>query len=468
MIQLARRARVATVGYECEDIDPTADPTADLGDEIAALAAHLDAATHRLLTLLYEFDERNGWCNGFRTCAHWLSWRTGMDLGAAREKMRVARALHGLPVLSDAMRRGELSYSKARALTRIASPANEADLMELAMHGTAAHIERIVRSWRTIDRNEDFEREEERHERRTLSLIIDDDGSYVLRGRLDPEVGAVLERALEMAREELYGCSSGGHAAQERADAIGLLAELTLQRIDAGARADASVSIGTNGPATRSARVSGTRAERFQVVLHVDNVALQADGVVSTKPDAGMCELENGVRVSAETSRRLACDATRVIMVHGEHGKVLDVQRRTRTVPPALRRALDRRDHGCRFPGCGLRFCDAHHVQHWADGGVTALDNLVLLCRFHHRLLHEGGYTMAFDEDRNVVFRDPDWNHICDAPRAAPIFGDAVEQLRKHHEQVGLWIDGDTAPLWNGDGLDVHLAMVMLRPVDAA
>ncbi|MEO5509236.1 MAG: DUF222 domain-containing protein [Longimicrobiales bacterium] len=425
-----------------------------IGDEIAELAAQLDAATYRLLTLLYEFDKRNGWHTGFRTCAHWLSWRTGMDLGAAREKVRVARALHQLPALSDVMRRGVLSYSKARALTRIATPANESDLLELAMHGTAAHIERIVRAWRTINGNEEADHERQRHEQRELSLLIDADGSYVLRGRLDPEAGALLQRALEMAREELYGrhagrsvgrkvgLSAGGCTTQELADAMGLVAEIALQH---GVADEAGLD-DTNEPGSP---ISGKRAERFQIVVHVDH-------------DAGMCEIGNGVRVSAETSRRLACDATRVTMTHDRNGTVLDVGRRTRTVPPALRRALEHRDRGCRFPGCGLRFCDAHHVTHWAAGGATSLNNLVLLCRFHHRLLHEDGYTMSFDGQRNIVFRDPKGECICDAPVPKPVRGDAAQRLRDHHHGEGLEIDEDTAPLWKGDRLDLDLAMLML------
>jgi hypothetical protein len=137
--------------------------------------------------------------------------------------------------------------------------------------------------------------------------------------------------------------------------------------------------------------VSGTRAERYQVVLHVDSDTLAADG-----SGLGRSELEDGTRVSAETSRRLSCDASVVPIRHSVDGSVLDVGRRTRTIPPSLRRALEARDQGCRFPGCGLRFTDAHHVKHWADGGETALDNLVLLCSHHHRLVHEDGWSVEW------------------------------------------------------------------------
>src|SRR5688500_10877301 len=208
----------------------------ELGDDIAELAAHLHAATYRLLVMVAEFDRRGGWGGGFRSCAHWLSWRTRLNLGAAREKVRVARALEHLPQVSDAFRRGELSYAVVRAVTRIATPANESELLQLAQHGTASHVERVVRAWRRVDRLEEQWAERERHRSRYLHLYPDDDGMYVLRGRLSPEVGARLERALAAASEALYERSNREPSpkadatshTQREADAIGLLAEWAL------------------------------------------------------------------------------------------------------------------------------------------------------------------------------------------------------------------------------------------------
>ena len=162
----------------------TSVPFADLerlGDEIAELAAHIDAATYRLLVLIREFDQREGWGVGFKTCAHWLNWRTGIAMGPAREKVRVARALEHLPLLSERMRSGELSYSKARALTRVATPENEQELVDFAHAGTASHVERLVRAWRRVDRMEEESQERERHRTRSLSIFPDEDGMYVLR-----------------------------------------------------------------------------------------------------------------------------------------------------------------------------------------------------------------------------------------------------------------------------------------------
>ena len=412
--------------------------TEALGDEIAELAAHIHAATYRLLVLLAEFERRAGWGfgTGFRSCAHWLSWRTGIALGAAREKVRVARALPELPRISEAMRGGALSYSKVRALTRVATPANEGELLEFASHGTTAHVERLVRAWRQVDRNEAAELEAVRHEARSLSLYADDDGSWVLRGRLPPEVGAVLRKALDAAAEELRATAAATHAPspeppshpQRQADAIGLLAERALA-------SDEVVR----------------RAERYQVVVHVG-----AGGVLGGAP--------GDLHVSAETSRRLSCDATTVRMDHDERGAVLDVGRRTRTVPPALRRALEFRDGTCRFPGCGVRHTDAHHIRHWAEGGDTALSNLLLLCRFHHRAVHEGGVVVEARDDGGFVFKRPDGSSLRPAPRPPRLPADPAAAMldRNHSDGItpGPWTP---TPDWHGERLDVAWAIDVLR-----
>ena len=426
-----------------------------LGEEIAALAADLHAGTYRLLVRLGDFDQRDGWNSGFLSCAHWLRWRTGIAPGAAREQVRVARALPDLPGISQAMERGELSYSKVRALTRIATPANEEELLELARYATAAQVETVVRAWRRVDRVAEAEAERRRHEGRHLNVWVDDDGSYVIRGRLDPEVGALFERALEEASRALYeepepqvsvtGAATPGPerptAGQRRADALGLLAELAVGNREVGMEA-AAPAPGTNAAArapgvdesdasspprppastpvaesdrpervtTRARTRLVRRAPRVQVVVHVDAGALRENS------DSGQSVLAGGVRVPAGTSRRLACDASRVTMTHDLAGNVLDVGRRTRTVPTAIRRALEHRDQRCRFPGCTNRLTDAHHVRHWADGGPTRLDNLMLLCRRHHRAVHEEGYRVTPIVGGGFVFGYPDGRRLLEAP----------------------------------------------------
>src|SRR5436853_6564809 len=175
-----------------------------LGDEIAELSAHLDAATAQLLDLIREFDARDGWNTGFRSCAAWLSWRVGLDPGAARERVRVARALGSLPRLAHALARGELSYAKVRALTRVATPDTEERLLAVGKAGTAEHVERILRGWRRVDRLAEAKETARRHTSRALHVYQDEDGMVVIRGRLAPEVGAVLIQALTAAREALY------------------------------------------------------------------------------------------------------------------------------------------------------------------------------------------------------------------------------------------------------------------------
>ncbi|HUP51263.1 MAG TPA: DUF222 domain-containing protein [Longimicrobiales bacterium] len=379
-----------------------ADLLEELGDEIATLAAHIHAATHRLLVLIADFDRRGGWeLDGHRSCAHWLAFRTGIDLGAAREKVRTARVLVGLPETSASMARGELSFSQVRALSRVARPDNERELLELARGCTTAQLERMVRGWkRTNSRKDEAALERERQDSRTFSVFPDLDGMYVVRGKLPPEVGLLLMRAIEAASDQIYreqpveALETDKAAAHRRADALALLAERAMA---AGLSADAE------------APVSGTRAERYQVVLHVDAETLSADGgpTVHGGGCPGRSELDDGTRVSAETSRRVSCDAGLVRMRHGPDGQILDVGRRTRTIPPALRRALEARDRRCRFPGCGLRFTDGHHVRHWADGGETSLSNTLLLCRHHHTLVHEGGWRVEWWGEGRPAFYGP-------------------------------------------------------------
>src|SRR5947209_13765793 len=316
-------------------IEPILGSTSELehlGDEIAKLSAHLDAATGRLLDLIREFDARGGWGNGFRSCAHWLSWRVGLAPGAAREHVRVARALGTLPLLGQALARGELSYAKLRALTRVATPETEERLLAVGRAGTAEHVERIVRGWRRVDRQAEAREAALQHTSRALQVYPDSDGTVRIKGRLTAEVGVLFVQALAAAREALYQQRRASDAAtgpadvpeetptmeQQQADALALLAETALHHgIDPGAP-----------------------GERYQVVVHVDaEVLADADAL-------GQSVLEAGTRVSAETSQRLACDASRVVMRHDPAGRVTDVGARTRTITPALRLALQHRARG--------------------------------------------------------------------------------------------------------------------------
>ncbi len=450
--------------------------------EITTLSANINAATCRLLRLIAEFDEREGYAAwGMRSCAHWLNWQCGIALGAAREKVRVARSLAALPAVDAAFERGELSYSKVRAMTRIATPENEAELLMIARHGTAMHMEKLVRGYRRVARIAASEHAHRQYQERYLSYYHDDDGSLVLQARLPPETGAVVVNALKLAEEALKeeeqaaaGSASGqskkvsaemsaarngpeempvaknvsaetpvaGHAPAQareaeavrapgarRADALGLLAETCL----------------TQGIASLCA------AERHQLIVHVDVASLGGDG------EPRCCGVAQGPALAPETARRLGCDANLVRLLENSEGEPLSVGRKTRVVPAALKRALQSRDGGCRFPGCSAeRFTDAHHLHHWADGGETRLDNLVLLCRHHHRLVHEGGYAVRVNTDGSLAFTRPDGRLLAEEPVPSPSTTDIIHTNRA----AGLAITPETGiPLWQGEAMDYGLAI---------
>jgi 5-methylcytosine-specific restriction endonuclease McrA len=286
-----------------------------------------------------------------------------------------------------------------------------------------------------------------------MHVYQDEDGMVTVRGRLEPEVGALLIQALAAARETLYQrarvrdgavAGPGGVSAetptraQQQADGLALLAETALHhRLDPGAP-----------------------GERYQVVVHVDAP------VLADPEQPGQAVLEDGARVSAETSQRLACDASRVVMRHDETGRLLEVGARTRTISPALRRALLHRDRTCRFPGCDGRFTQGHHLRHWAHGGPTALSNLALLCRRHHRAVHEEGYHVARGPDGALRFRRPDGRPLPDVPPPAAVPEHPVEVLRACHDAQGLRLTARTArPSWLGERLDLGYAIDVLHPL---
>jgi len=418
----------------------------ELGEQIALLSAQRDATAYVELTRIREFDENEGWWtaySGFLSCADWLAWRTGLDRGAARQKVRVANALGRLPLISEEMRQGKVSYSKVRALTRIATPGNEEELLRFAKDGTAAHVERLVRAYRSVERRTKLEETEVRHATRYCHTSIDDDGMVVIKARLEPEAGAAFQLALEAAMEVLFERSEGDAAAEDpiehrRADALALVAEAAL-----------------NGGLD-----NGTRGDRYQVVVHVDEAALE----VGEQEAASV--LADGQYVSAETARRIACDAGKVVMTHAPDGSVTNVGRKTRTIPPAIRRALDHRDAGCRFPGCGLKFCDAHHIDHWADGGETKLDNLILLCRRHHRALHEGRFKVKRRPGGELRFFSPKGRPINDVPTAPAVSNDALSVLIERLLEDGIQIEPmDNLPTWDGRPIDLNTAVQNLLSI---
>jgi hypothetical protein len=334
------------------------------------------------LALVALFDRYEGARrSGFRSLADWLSWRCAIGRRAAREQVRVARRLADLPLVREAFTAGELSYSKVRALTRTAASQNEAALLDLARASTAVQLERAVASLRSAD-SADVAAANAAHERRGLNWWWNHDGTLNVIAQLGADEGAALVETVESGAEMLHPDLPRPGLSARRADA---LMEIVL---------------------------SG--APPAQVVLHVDAEALACTATSPGERAGEVCALEDGPAIPSETARRLGCDAEIIVARHHADGSV-DHGRRRRVVSPALRTALERRDRGCRFPGCTRRHgIHAHHIDHWAHGGATDRDNLVLLCRFHQRLVHEDGFTITRGDD--LVFHRPDGRRLALPP----------------------------------------------------
>ena len=367
-----------------------------LGTKISDLCSYIYAAEHRLLTLIREFDEQHGWeWLGFPTCAHWLNFKCGIDLNTARERVRVAHALGKLPKIDARFAEGALSYSKVRAITRIATESNEDYLLNIAKHGTAFHVEKLVSKYRRAERLMGAGVAKEKHDNRTLNYHYDSDGCLIIRGRFPAEQGALIVKALEMAMERQYGENVSAETSEETEPA-----PISARRADALAEVAETYM--------NSEPVPNSTADRYQVVVHV-----------SAETSMEGPHIEDGPQVSAETSRRIACDCSLLSINEGNNGEPLSIGRKTRSIPPAIRRALRIRDKGCRFPGCTHdRYVDGHHIRHWADGGETSLTNLVSLCRHHHHLVHEGGFACEKTATGVFLFKDqqqeplPDWSTL--------------------------------------------------------
>jgi len=391
-----------------------ATPDADLGRQsiddldaaICTLARSLNAETYRLLVLVRTFDDRMGWAKwSFRNCAEWLAWRCGLSLSAAREKVRTAQALRELPAISAAFADGRLSYSKVRALTRVVEWHDEDALLTHALQATAGQVEERCREIRNAN-PESVSLTRRAWERRALSLWRDAArGVMTIRVEVPLEEGELIAQALERAAAAGETAAGLEFAAKPHADEVG---ETTGNGWRAQ-QADALVAI-TKAYLNVEPSAEGSTADRYQVVVHVGAEALSGGSGRSDLP--------------IDTVKRLSCDGSLVTVHEDERGTPLDVGRKQRTVSTAQKRALWARDRHCSFPGCEhKRYVDAHHIRHWADGGATSLDNLTLLCSHHHRLLHEGGFTIRRDAQGEIYFQRPDG-------RVIPRFGYRLEDMR--------------------------------------
>ena len=418
-------------------------PTSDPIQQITTLAGHLNAANARFPAPIAKLDRRKGWAEwGVKSCTHWLNWKCGIGLGAARERVRVAHALGKLPRIAAAMAEGRISHFMAREMTRVATEANESHLLNIALCGTASHVEQTVRGYRRALDAEELSREAIQQRDQSPRFHTEPDGSLVIRGRVPAEIGELFQRALEMAEDSLpipknvpAGTFSDAEdlrrSRQRRIEALATLAESFL--------------------ATGPRDLSG--ADQQQIVVQVDAETLQHSC-------AGRCELEHGPAIAAETARRLACDASVVAIIENGDGKPLNVGRRTRIIPPAIRRALNSRDRGCRFPGCSFRrYVDGHHVKHWAHGGETCLANLVTLCRFHHRLVHEGQVVVQTLDDGAFRFIRPDGQSF---HSPTPIETGWTRLVADHDSRKTITAAETAVTQWTGAALDQGVAVAWL------
>ncbi|MBD3646024.1 MAG: DUF222 domain-containing protein, partial [Pseudomonadales bacterium] len=398
------------------------------------------------------------------------NWKCGIGHVEAREKVRTARALRDLPLIDEAFSRGEISYSKVRAMTRAATPENEQFLLQIAQYGTAEHVERLVRKYRRFRKlNEPFDEMDDWRKEKQCFWYEDDWGMFNIHLKLPPEDGAVVVKALEALVEQLkeekeperQDDVSGGDSEEQDGrddntkndsnDANNVSAE-TFLKVDPehweAKRADAMTLMAEHCLKNLSDNVKS--GGRFEILMHVNANPEHPDYKVSDGP---CCYLDDGYVLAPEVLRRLACDAAVTTVLEDDKGSVLNVGRRQRSVPPAIEKAVRVRDQGCcRFPGCcRTKWTQMHHIVHWSLGGETSLDNLVTLCRRHHRLLHDGEYRIHKDEGRDLVFINRN-NEIIKRSLYPQFPGvQRCDELERENRRRGLEIDADTAVTrWTG------------------
>ncbi|MEA2433156.1 MAG: hypothetical protein QOG54_613 [Actinomycetota bacterium] len=419
-------------------------PLEHIERELTELSAHIHAATCRFLVLIAEFDRRRGWAEwDCRSCAHWLSWKCGLSLTAAREHVRVAKALERLPLIRDAFACGELSFSKVRAIVRVASPEMQDTLLHLARYSTAYQLERLSRAYRKVQNAEELRRTNVRRARRYVNFRQDDDGSFLLTARLSPEDGAVVLAALSKARDaaptpfqvESEIDAANDHVERDRDSDEGNDSAESFPEVAAARDADALVLMASGFLSFEADGAPATN--HHELIVHVDLAAIAGD----------RCELEDGTAIAPETARRLGCEAAIRSVIESE-GEVLNVGRRMRGPTRAMRKGMEARDRGCRFPGCDqIRHVQPHHVHHWTRGGETRLSNLVSLCRFHHWLVHEGGYTLTM-RNGEPEFRDRSGDLVVPVPPPLAL----TSPISTRNTEAGLHIDPEAcSSRWEGD-----------------
>lgn len=464
-VVVAESVRAELVAGVSEEVAAHEARAERLVEELTGLFSTLSAGEARFVALVGEFDELGGWADGrTRTCAHWLNWKLGIAMPAARERVRVARALRELPRLAGAFAEGRLSYSKVRAITRVATPATEETLLGFGLYATAAQLERICRTWRQVRAASEPDAEVRQRATQRFDVFLTDDGMMDVAASLPTDVGVVVARALAKASTQLFADrGAAGEGEDRRIEALRVICESFLAGESSGSSSADIWQVVVSTSAESLARAAGQ--DGVAVQAQPTDGAQPGDGMQSdggTRPgdgdrvdvvgpfdtgvgsgvDHGLGQVEDGPVLAGSVLSRLACDAVLVGMVTAGHGdgQPVGVGRRRRTIPGWLRRLVHQRDPGCRFPGCpNSRWTDVHHIIHWAAGGRTDLDNLVRLCRFHHTSVHRLGIGIGRSvADRSWAFTTAD-GHLIEPPRLPGSIGTAADG-----RGLGMW-EGDPA-----------------------
>lgn len=430
---------------DAAEVDLSAVPTERLEAELMSLAGHLAAAMCQFLLRVAEFDRREAWADWeCLSAAHWLNWRCGVGMTAAREQVRVARRLLELSIVREEFAAGRLSYSKVRAITRVATPEIEAGLVRMAQSATAAQMERACRALR---RTQDLEAAEEElaeaealaQERRSMSWSHRDDGIVAFKILLPVEDAESLIRAVTEATEPAPpGRPEGEGIDQRRADASVEIAGAYLAPSDRPEAGQGSPELVVHVDASAAAELA-RRAERSAEPDDLDPVPWPV-------------RTSGGAHLSFAALERLMCECGTRMVARLPDGTELDAAPHRRLPSPAMRRALLARDRHCRFPGCDRRSrLRAHHIVWWSRNGPTVMENLLMLCPKHHRAVHEGGWTLTGTASEHT-FRRPDGAVVpSGAPHVSGSLADLVALHRQHGRDIAL--DG-AGGRWHGEPID--------------
>ena len=431
----------------------TADQLETLADEIASFAARIDVAKHALLARLRVFDANEAWAPlGFSSCAAWLAWRIGIGTKAAREQVRVARALGSLAKLDELFGRGELSYSKVRAITRVATPETEQDFIDFAMTSTAAQLELLVRSFRNAlgEAKVSAGGEQQAGGDRFMRKSTVAGGMVRIEIQVAPDEAALIWDAVMSAATGCPDEEASAEAPASSAPEASAEASARDEREPEERHADAIVDV-ARAYLQHSPRTLGSG---YELVLVTSKDQLQQE---SSAPGGF---LRDGTPISLGVARMLACCGSKVTVTVGEQGEVLDIGRRTRVIPSAIGRALWLRDHGCRVPGCERRWhLHAHHLHAWTDGGPTKLSNLILVCPTHHRMIHEGALDVELREGQPHFVQATTKREISEVP-ASCATGSELDELEGWLDHKGIELGPEVnAPRWDGAPLRIAEAI---------